>query len=217
MSRTVQAPEKEPEPGPETVGPGARLGGVMDRRPSPSRWLAVARFLAARGGLGTRRAAPLSAPLVVPLVVALGLVGLLVAGCGPSAEREAVDRAAIEEDLREYLPLLARAYRTGNTSILEEHAALKERASIDKRHADLERQGQILAPELDSLTVEGVTVWNRVNAYVTTVEVWDVRVLATGTETVVREELDQANRVRYQLKRDNDRWRVLMRQLEETF
>ena len=112
---------------------------------------------------------------------------------------------------------MAEAYRTGDTESLASYAAQKEREAIKKRVRDLAKQGQVLAPSLDSLEVEDVRIWSRVNAYVTTVEVWDIRVLAAGSDSVVRQQLDQSNRVKYQLKRDGDHWRVFWRQLEQTF
>jgi hypothetical protein len=61
------------------------------------------------------------------------------------------------------------------------------------------------------LTIEEVKVFNYANAYVTTVELWDVRSLATGSREVLAEDLAQSNRVKYQLKREGTSWRVLFR------
>lgn len=174
--------------------------------------------------LGTVRLAEMPSALstrlraTVLLFALLALSGLIAAGCGePSAEEVQADKDAIQAFLAEYLPLMATAYRTGDTSPLEDYAAEKERASIEHRVRELARTGETLAPELQSVAVEDVTVWNSVNAYVTTHEIWHIRTFATGSENVVREQLDQANRVKYQLKRDGDRWRVYFRQLEQTF
>jgi hypothetical protein len=82
---------------------------------------------------------------------------------------------------------------------------------------ELAKAGEVLAPELESVQVEDVTVWNEVNAYATTVEIWDVRTYALGTERVVREQLAQPNRVKYQLKRTGGRWRVFWREVERTY
>ena len=81
----------------------------------------------------------------------------------------------------------------------------------------LAKGGEVLAPVLDSVQVEDVRTWQSVNAYVTTIEVWDIRTYATGTEHVVREQLDQSNRVKYQLRRENGRWRVFWREIQKTF
>jgi hypothetical protein len=163
---------------------------------------------------------PLRSAVFAPVVLALAAVALLVlasAACSPSPEEQAADREDIESFLREYLPKMADAYRTGNTDALDPYAAEKEQQAINKRVRERAKQGMILAPELRSVQVEDVRTWSSVNAYVTTVEVWDLRVLASGSEEVLRQELGQSNRVKYQLKRDGDRWRVFWRQLEQSF
>lgn len=151
--------------------------------------------------------------------LALLLASALLAGAcgGQSPEEEAADQEEIQAFLEEYLPRMAEAYRSAEVEPIVPYTTEKERAAILTRVGDLAKTGQILAPELESVEVEDVTVWSAVNAFVTTVEVWDVRVLASGTEAVVREELNQPNRVKYQLKREDGRWRVFGRQLEETY
>jgi hypothetical protein len=157
----------------------------------------------------------LFALLALPLLAGMALA---VAGCGePSAEEVAADQEEIRAFLQEYLPAMSEAYRTGDTEPLTPYTTLKERETIEKRVRDLARQGSVLSPELVSLEVEDVVTWSAVNAFVTTVEVWDLRVLASGSDSVIRETEGQANRVKYQLKRQDDRWRVFGRQLQETF
>ncbi len=154
----------------------------------------------------------------VPVLALLGALLLgSVTGCGPSKQSEAVDRQQIQSFLQEYLPKLAQAYRTGDTEPLAPYAAAKERATIEKRVTDLAKTGEVLAPELESLEIEDVTVWGVANAYVTTLEVWNIRTFAAGSDNVVRQALGQRNRVKYQLRRDNGRWRVFWRQLEKTY
>lgn len=150
------------------------------------------------------------------LSLALAVLGGM-AGCGSSKESRAVDRQEIQAFLQDYLPKLAEAYRTGNTEPLAPYAAVKERAAIEKRVADLAKTGEVLAPTLKSVQIEDVTVWSVVNAYVTTLEVWDIRTYAAGSDNVVRQALDQRNRVKYQLRREDGRWRVFWRQLEKTY
>lgn len=151
--------------------------------------------------------------------LALLLASAFLAGAcgGQSPEEKAADQEEIQAFLEEYLPRMAEAYRTGDVEPIVPYTTEKERAVIENRVREMAKTGQILAPELDSVEVEDVTVWSAVNAFVGTVEVWDVRVLASGTEAVVREELNQPNRVKYQLKREDGRWRVFGRQLEETY
>ncbi|MFQ5350177.1 MAG: IMS domain-containing protein, partial [Thermoanaerobaculia bacterium] len=90
-------------------------------------------------------------------------------------------------------------------------AAQKEIAAIEKRISDLADQGRILDPTFRQLTVEEVTIFNYANAYVTTVEVWDLRSLATGSREQLAEDIGQSTRVKYQLKREGGGWKVLFR------
>ncbi len=120
-------------------------------------------------------------------------------------------RAALEL----YLPRLGEAYATGDLEPLRGLAAEKEIAAIEKRIIDLAASGRVLEPTFRTLTVEDVTVFNYANAYVTTVEVWDLRSLATGSRQPLAEEIGQSNRVKYQLKREGDSWRVLFRTIQE--
>ncbi len=153
----------------------------------------------------------MSRRLSPPLLVAL----VLLIGCGRSAGRQEVDRQAIQADLEAYLPLLGQAYAAGELEPLRMGAAVKEVARVGKRINDLAALGRVLSPSFRQLTVEKVNVWNYANAYVTTLEVWDLQVLATGTDTVLSEEKGQTNRVQYQLKREQGRWRILFRSIQE--
>jgi len=166
---------------------------------------------------------PCSAPSRAPgraLRLAAGAATLFVlalGACAPTPEEQAVERDEIAAFLQDYLPRMAEAYRTGDVEPLAPYAAQKEGESIVRRVRELGKGGQVLDAELVSLEVEDVRTWSAVNAYVTTIEVWTLRVRAAGSGTVLREEIDQTNRVKYQLKRDGERWRVFWRQLEQTF
>ncbi len=140
---------------------------------------------------------------------------VLVAACGPSDEQVEADTESIRAALETYLPLLGEAYSTGDLEPLRPYVAEKEVAAIEKRIRELYAQGRVLEPVFRNVTVEDVTVFNRANAYVTTVEVWDLRSLAPGSREVLAEEIEQSNRVKYQLKRDGDGWRVLFRTIQE--
>lgn len=166
-----------------------------------------------------RRAAVLQPPTPrLPAALLACVLPLVAAGCGgPSPEEQEADREVIHAFLEDYLPALAQAYRTGDVDVLDPYAAEKEQAAIAHRVNELAEQGEVLAPELVSVQVEDVTGWAEVNAYVTTVEVWNVRTYATGSENVVREELGQTNRVKYQLQRDAGRWRVFWREIQERY
>lgn len=142
------------------------------------------------------------------------LLPVALLACGPSARQQEVDLQDIQRDLEAYLPLLGNAYATGELEPLEEYVAIKEVARVEKRIHDLGLQGRVLAPTFRQLTIEDVNVFNFANAYVTTLEVWDVRILAVGSDTVLAEEIGQSNRVQYQLKREGGRWRVLFRSIQ---
>ena len=143
--------------------------------------------------------------------LALALILPSMMACGSAEEQQQVDTEAIRVALELYLPRLGNAYATGELAPLEGLAAQKEIAAIEKRISDLADQGRILEPTFRELTIEEATVFNYANAYVTTVEVWDLRSLATGSREPLAEDLGQRNRVKYQLKREGDSWKVLFR------
>lgn len=143
-------------------------------------------------------------------------IGLLLAACGPSPERLERDRRDIEAMLEEYLPALGEGYVSGNLEPLREWAAEKEIATIFKRVQDLRDQGRRLEPAFRDVEVEDLNIPSYSNAYVTTVETWDLTMYAAGTETVLSESRGQRSRVQYQLlRRDDGSWQVLSRQVAE--
>lgn len=146
-----------------------------------------------------------------------GLALLALTACsgdGPSSEE--VDKAEIQAVLEAYLPVLGKAYAERDPSLIEPWTVPKERARIQLRIDELEARGQIYEPTFKNVTVENVSVWNYSNALVTTVEVWDVRAYTLGTHMVVNESLDQRSQVKYQLKRKDDGWSILYRELSKT-
>ena len=111
--------------------------------------------------------------------------------------------------------MLAEAYASGDLEPLEPWAAIKEVARVKKRVTDYALQGRTIVPTFRQLTIEEVQTWSYSNAVVTTFEVWDVEVRATGGDQVLAAEYDQPNRVQYQLERSDDRWRILFRTVLE--
>jgi ARC6-like, IMS domain len=141
---------------------------------------------------------------------------LLAAGCSPPGENPEVDRGEIEQMLRDYLPKLGAAYAEEDPTILEEFAVPKEVARISLRIEELRDQGRVYEPEFQQVTVEDVSVWNYANAFVSTLEVWDVRSFTIGSHVLVQESLGQRSRVKYQLKRKDGSWVILYRELAQT-
>ena len=158
-----------------------------------------------------------SAPRSVGTAMALALSVLVcLGGCSVGPPSEEVDKGEIQAMLESYLPRLGRAYAERDPSLLGEQAVPKEHARIQLRIEELEANGQVYEPIFESVTVESVTVWNYSNAYATTVEVWDVSAYTLGSRQLVTQSLDQRSRVKYQLKRKDDGWIVLYRELDQT-
>jgi hypothetical protein len=153
------------------------------------------------------------------MVVVSCLVALVAFSFGCSEASRKIDEEATKEEIKisleSYLPLLGEAYATGNLEFLRDWAAEKEMARVYKRVDELAATGRTLVPTFRQLTVEEFNVWNYSNAYVTTLEIWDLEVYATGTEQILSQEHEQPNRVKYQLKREDGRWRVLFRTIQD--
>jgi len=150
---------------------------------------------------------PACAALLLSTVVLWGCEGIV------ALDPEQV-RTEVEAALEAYLPKLAAAYAEGDPSLLEGVAVEKEQAVVELRLAELASQGQIYDTTLKQLTVEDVRV-DRTTAYVTTIEVWDIEVRTLVSKHLVRSYPDQRYRVRYQLKRQDGRWLVYFRNLQE--
>ena len=71
----------------------------------------------------------------------------------------------------------------------------------------------MLEAELVELTVEEVSLWAVSNAYVRTVETWNLTVRARGSDSLLGQELGQVSRVNYQLKKEDGAWRIYRRAL----
>jgi len=158
------------------------------------------------------------APVRIATAILLLAAPLVMLACQSDERTAELERGDIEDLLADYLPRFAEAYRTGNVEVLREVASEKELAAMTKQISDLmSQEGRVIDPTLESFTVEQINVWNYSNAFVTTIEVWDLKVLASGSETVLSEVEDQRSRVKYQLKRREDGWQILSRMRETTF
>lgn len=152
--------------------------------------------------------------LAAVAVIALGLLAGAGAACGPSASSQAEDRREIEQLLADYLPALAEYYRTGDPGATVDLAVPKEVDHVNRWVLERGREGRVVDPTLESVEIETLDVYQHSNAILTTQEVWDLRIRATGSGRVIQEELDKPDRFRYQLKRGDDgRWRVLSREV----
>ncbi|MDX1502627.1 MAG: hypothetical protein R3325_09700 [Thermoanaerobaculia bacterium] len=148
----------------------------------------------------------------------LPLLLLPLVACGASGEADLADRDELRAVIEAYLPRLGAAYADGDLAGLEGYAAPKEIASVRKRIDDLTAEGRSLVPTLKQFSIESWDVWSHSNAYVTTVEVWDLEVFSTGTRRLLASEIGQRSRVKYQMKRDSDSaagWLVLYRTIVE--
>ena len=150
-----------------------------------------------------------------PLIALAASFLVVLGGCTSQEEQQEADWEGVQAALEEYLPRLAEAYTTGNVRVLEGLAAPKEMARVNKRIEELAALGRTLEPEFIELTLEKVDVWGYANAFVNTVEIWNLRSYATGSHELVGEELAQSNRVKYQFKRDDDEWLVLYRTISD--
>jgi hypothetical protein len=144
------------------------------------------------------------------LVTAAGL-----SGCGGGEQSEEEARVEIEALLEAYLPLLGEAYSENDATRVAGLAAAREVSAVEKRLRDIRLEGRRLQPTYRSFVIEELKIWSYANAYVTTNEIWDIRTFATGAETMLTEQLEQRNRVKYQLKKIDGVWTVLFRTLLE--
>lgn len=156
----------------------------------------------------------LASTAVAALLVCAASLALAL-GCTAPEVQEAADKEELRSFLEEYLPALGSAYAEQNAYLIEEFVAPKEIARVGKRIEELAARGQVYAPTVRTVTIESVNVWNNSNAFVSTLEIWDVERRAIGSGMVIDQTLEQPNRVQYQMKRDDGAWRVLYRTIQE--
>ena len=95
-------------------------------------------------------------------------------------------------------------------------AWLPDENRVEFQRDQLAEQGKVYEPEFKELVVEHVRQWKHSNAFVTTVEVWDVRSYALGSRVLLSDVTNQRNRVKYQLKLKDHGWVILYRELDQT-
>jgi len=143
------------------------------------------------------------------LVLALGLW----VGCTGGREVAPDDRQAIEAVLRAYADSMAAAYQAGDAAGIASLATEREQQRLAISIRELADEGRALRPVLKSFVVESIERAGNASVAANTLEVWDLRVVALGTEQQVSESLDQENRLTYSLVREQGKWRVLSRLL----
>ena len=172
----------------------------------------MSRSLHRRALAGGTAGAALRSLLAISCVAGLAACG----ETGPDGASEE-DRLAIEAVLTDYLPKLGAAYAKGDFEALASGAVPKEVETVRRRVYELETgESRTLRPTLQSFEIERVDVWRYSNAAVTTLEIWDIQSLASGTEQVLSSATDRY-RVRYQFKRRDEGWKVIDRRIEYQF
>ena len=134
------------------------------------------------------------------------------AGCGSEGLSEE-DRTAVVDTLENYLPLLAESYASGNLEPLQRYASEREVARVLARVTELADEGKYVDATFHRMTVEDLSPLGRTSVHVTTLEVWDLKVVAQGSGARLGEEIGQSSRVKYQLTRRGGRWQVFFREL----
>lgn len=152
----------------------------------------------------------------VPALCLTLVTALLAVGCGPSEERRAEDRQAVERLVADYAARLAESYRTGDANPLREVATEREIARVLGQIQSLAAEGRALRADLLRQTFDSVEVHRATAATVTTTESWRLRVVALGTEATVSESPEQSNQIVYTLTRDGGRWWILSRALRHS-
>ncbi|HVS02343.1 MAG TPA: IMS domain-containing protein [Thermoanaerobaculia bacterium] len=153
--------------------------------------------------------------LAAGIVMTLPLAGCTGEPRATEAPASATEREEIRQALERYLPVLAEAYASGNVELLRPYAVERVLAQVQKRVADLLAQGLVAAPQFESLEIEELTTWGNDFAMVTTLETWDVTYRSSGSGTVVSSRPGSRSRVRYQLKKVDERWTVFHRELKQ--
>lgn len=143
---------------------------------------------------------------LVVLSVALGLVGCgAAAGIDPDTADDEIDAV-----LRAYYPKLAEAYAEGDPFRLEGYAVQKEIAAVALQIKNNDERGERIHSTLEQFTIESLTV-DRTTVFVNTLEVWDIERRALGSDVVLRAYPGLRYKVRYQIKKENEQWRVFFR------
>jgi hypothetical protein len=143
--------------------------------------------------------------------LALGLFA-----CGGERPVSDSHRQAIESLLTDYTRLLGEAYRAADGTLLAPVATEREQQRVATSIAELAAEGRALRPVFRRMTIESIAPAFRTTYHVDTFEIWDLRVVALGSEQTVSESPAQENRLTYTVIRDGDEWHVLSRVLRSS-
>lgn len=130
---------------------------------------------------------------------------------------EAKEKEEIKWVLEHYVQGLSKAYTKQNPALLKPFAAPLEVNQVRQFIKKLRYEGYALKPTLQNLTITYMDIYNGVNAFAKTVEVWQVTLVNAHTGEVVRKAMGQVLHVTYQLKKwDREGWMITSRIPEET-
>jgi len=141
---------------------------------------------------------------------------LLLLFCCADRGIDDAERRAIGELLDRYVVDMAAAYESGDASKVADAATEREQRRIEQAISELASEGRGLRPSLVRLAIDSIERGSRTTVMVDTIETWDLRVVALGSDEVVSESLGQENRLSYVLIREDDEWRILSRQLKSS-
>jgi len=148
---------------------------------------------------------------IVPLALAL----VVTVGCETDVPT-AAEREAIELVMRPFLTQLAAAYTERDPAKLEGLAAPRLIAEVERGFEALAAGGRRLEPVLKSYEITDLKVLRHANAIVALTEVWDTRSFDASTGDLIGRDENSVLHSHVQLKRVEDRWLVLFREVEET-
>jgi len=151
-------------------------------------------------------------PITVVLLAAALLGG---AACETDVPTPA-ERDAVEAVLRPFLTQLAAAYTERDPSKLEGLAAPRLIAEVERGFEALAAGGRRLEPVLVGYEITSLKVLRHANAIVALTETWDTRSFDAYSGELIGRDEKSVLHSHLQLKRVEDRWLVLFREVDET-
>ena len=138
-------------------------------------------------------------------LVLLILLSVSVCSCHTDTE---TNSQAVKDTILRYNQLLAEGYANMNMSPLRE-VATADQAGKEYRHMAALGEAKIkMEAALKSVEFVGIVVSRDGTASAITKEVWDYTHLLVRTRTQVAKQKDVVYALKYELKKENSRWRV---------